>query len=366
MRRKSLLVFLLIVFAGLQQAWPDGGRMHRQSWSRPIPLGISGGNSRDFFVSGMSEYCCSGTLGAAVKNASGDMFILSNNHVLARDNKGRLGELITQPGLVDMNCESNPSQAVGKLSRVVRYRFSNQANYVDAALARALPGAVATSGRILDIGPPGPPVEAAIGMRVKKSGRTSGRTTGIVDALNVTALVEMPTHCGSSSSNRIRFVNQIYVRNATSVKFLRAGDSGSLLVQNKQACPGTVGLLYAGDDRGNGVANRIQDVLRILNVSIVGCGNPGLVPFQARMNKTMTDPNFIAASGVQSRHQETLLRLPGLIGVGIGGDATHPDKLAIVVFIKRGPQAAAAARAVPPQLESMTVRKVYTSGFVAF
>ncbi len=64
---------------------------------RPIPLGTSGGNIKD----STRLFCCSGTLGSLVQDGNAVLYVLSNNHVLARSNSGRAGDAIIQPGLID-------------------------------------------------------------------------------------------------------------------------------------------------------------------------------------------------------------------------------------------------------------------------
>src|ERR1043166_6921632 len=64
--------------------------------------GVSGGNINDITRS----FCCSGTLGSLV-TGGGTFYILSNNHVLARQDQAASGEDISQPGLADNHCQSN-------------------------------------------------------------------------------------------------------------------------------------------------------------------------------------------------------------------------------------------------------------------
>src|SRR5437868_4770795 len=79
--------------------WADSGPAHRVDEPFPIQLGTSGGNIKDI----SKGFCYGGTLGALVKDASGNQYILSNNHVLARTNVAALGENIIQPGLIDQS-----------------------------------------------------------------------------------------------------------------------------------------------------------------------------------------------------------------------------------------------------------------------
>lgn len=61
---------------------------------RPLHSGVSIGNDKE---------CAAGTLGCVVTDGT-DNFILSNNHVLARQNLAKLGEKIDQPGRYELNC----------------------------------------------------------------------------------------------------------------------------------------------------------------------------------------------------------------------------------------------------------------------
>ncbi len=82
---------------------------------RPIKLGVSGGNVND--IGG--GFCCVGTLGSLVTNGPND-YILSNNHVLARQStatsSASLGEDIIQPGLADSSCVAVSDSKVAALS----------------------------------------------------------------------------------------------------------------------------------------------------------------------------------------------------------------------------------------------------------
>jgi hypothetical protein len=78
--------------------------------------------------------------------------------------------------------------------------------------------------------------EAELGMEVKKSGRTTGLTSGTVQLLDASVQV------GYGAGKIALFTNQILTTNMS-----QGGDSGSLLVdgEGKKA----VGLLFAGSDQ---------------------------------------------------------------------------------------------------------------------
>jgi hypothetical protein len=360
----SLLCFLLILVLFHPSVYSDNGPAHRKKQPRPIKLGTSGGNVLDSTDDFGVTTCCSGTLGSLVKDADGKLYVLSNNHVFAKVNKAHIGDGISQPGLIDARC-SQFTEQVAHLSKFVKYRFgSGGRNLVDAAIAEIISGEVNEAGKIIDIGLPGEPVEAALGMRVKKSGRTSGKTLGVVTALNVSLRVQIPVACGSSDIKLVRFVDQVVVEPVGPRLFVKGGDSGSLIVERKRHCPGSVALLFAGTDDGIAIGNRIQNVLRKLHVSMVGCGPA--VPVAGTLNSrdlTVSHPRLVAAEAVQARHEEELLNIPGAIGVGLGFAKPGSQEIGLVVFVQRGVFSASSANSMPVKIEGLSVRRVVTGPF---
>jgi hypothetical protein len=133
-------------------------------------------------------------------------------------------------------------------------------NTVDAAFVQSSRARV--NKTILDIGNPSPTIiEPVIGASVRKSGRTTGLTTGTINTINTSINVGY-TSCGTA-----RFVGQIII---TPGSFSAAGDSGSPILRNVWDSAGRrrpVGLLFAGSSTLT-VANRIGDVLGALHSQI--------------------------------------------------------------------------------------------------
>ena len=97
---------------------------------------------------------------------------------------------------------------------------------------------------------------------MKKYGRTTEETHGYAYAINGIVRV-------GYSGGTARFVNQVFVEGQHG-PFLKAGDSGSLLVTD-DAAANPVGLLFAGDNSGKfAVANQIDAVLGRFGVEIDG------------------------------------------------------------------------------------------------
>lgn len=103
------------------------------------------------------------------------------------------------------------------------------------------------------------PIDAAVGMRVEKTGRATGCTTGIVS--DVCATVPLAFDIGL-----LHFDDQILIKTTTSSVFADDGDLGSLVVD--VASGRATGLLIGGSSEYS-IANHIGDVLQILNVTLV-------------------------------------------------------------------------------------------------
>lgn len=362
---KKFLFTLILIFVGVTQIYSDIP-LHRKRQARPVKMGTSGGNANDQ----TADFCCSGTLGALVRNSEGINYILSNNHVLGIANKAKLGDAITQPGAIDNNCGVPDSNIVARFTRFIKIKFGqNTNNKVDAAVAEAIQGQVNTSGFILEIKNPGQPEQAQLGMGVKKAGRTTGLRRGVIDTLNLTVRVSFSNQCGSDGSKVARFTDQIGISDApggTKPPFIAGGDSGSLLVKNVGNCPATIGLLFAGDDIGNAAANRIQNVLNLLGqgMRIVGCGTQAM-QIEDPYALTMNHPQVLNAAAIQRRYEDALFSIPGVIGVGLGLANTHSRDLALVVYTTRGTDVAKAANILPQRLDNLPVLKKITGEFRA-
>ncbi|HET6512816.1 MAG TPA: hypothetical protein VFH43_11530 [Candidatus Kapabacteria bacterium] len=210
-----------------------------------IPAGVSVGNGRENSA---------GTIGAVVMK-NGIRYMLSNNHVLARQNNAQIGEQIVQPGRADTR--GVPSETIAILSAYKPVSFT-QNNQIDAAIARYT-GYHSYSVIDQAFKPSQIIASARAGQAVMKMGRTTGLTKGIVQSTNVTIKVDF-------DGRTAVFQNQIYVKGDLG-DFLKAGDSGSLLVTQQGAHP--IGLLFAGGD-GSAFANPIKPVLDYFGVTMVG------------------------------------------------------------------------------------------------
>ena len=220
---------------------------------RPAPLGASIGHPD----------ITAGTLGFKVKDAAGNSFIVSNNHVMANSNNASIGDNILQPGPFDGGVD--PADKIGTLSDFVEIDFSGSNNVVDAAIASIVSTDVLSSTPA-DEGygqPSSTTVAAFVNMGVQKYGRTTEHTQGTVAAINATVDVCYKPQGFFGCAKLARFVNQVIITPGT---FSAGGDSGSGIVTNDGNL-NPVGLLFAGSSSYT-IANPIGPVLSAFGVSV--------------------------------------------------------------------------------------------------
>lgn len=200
-----------------------------------------------------------GTLGLGMRGFggfAGKIFALSNNHVLANENRSRIGDPVIQPGRLDGGDPANDT--VGALFDFVPLKFSDPAapnptsNRVDAACAEITEFGD-MNREIFWVGYPKgwrtrQSVQDAIqaDSRVQKTGRTTGFTTGNIADVAFDGFV-------GYDSGAAFFEDQLLI---TPGNFSDAGDSGSCILDMAE---NIVGLLFAGGATHT-IGNFIEDV----------------------------------------------------------------------------------------------------------
>jgi hypothetical protein len=330
-------------------------------FTAPIPLGTSGGNAEDSSTTGGTTYCCGGTIGALVSRG-GKLYILSNNHVLARSDLAAVGEAIIQPALVDNNCSAFGAVSAANLSQFFNLEDDPRPN-VDAALAEIVPGAVDPWGTIVQLGGttigdqptdgtpnPGPGVAPTIGREVAKSGAATGLTCGTILSTDTTIYVEYQLGCNSGSTYVCDFTDQIVIEDAG---FSAQGDSGSLVVTRDTADP--VGLLFAGTATDT-VASPVAVIMQQLAdkdtgeqfvfagdgavgphpVAACAIALPASAPAVAMEGAVLTASDRQAAVEARDSHAKDLLGRAGVLALGLGRSYDHPGRAAVLAFVGRG------------------------------
>lgn len=189
-------------------------------------------------------------------------YILSNNHVLAKENDGRKGSPVIQPGPADGGKE--PNDAVATLTRFVE--LAKDGNRVDAAIAAVKDGININRNSLAGLGKLAGARDARIekAEKVFKIGRTTGLTEGRVSAFEIDGLQVMYPY----PLLTLTFDDQMEIgaRNA-SAPFSRGGDSGALVVDSRNRA---IGLLFAGNDTSVTYINHIHSIVDSLKIRFPG------------------------------------------------------------------------------------------------
>jgi len=235
---------------------------------RPAPMGYSIGHPA----------ITAGTLGARVTDGT-NVFVLSNNHVLANSNAATIGDAEYQPGPYDGGTSADQ---IATLFAFKPIDFSGGSNTFDAAIARTDVSSTGNSTPTDDgYGAPSTQIfgdanndrvvddrNALLGIHVQKYGRTTKLTHGTITGINASVDIcyeVLIIFCVKSA----HYVDQLIITPGT---FSGGGDSGSLIVTDN-ADKNPVALLFAGSSSET-IANRIDLVLNYFNVSIDGSNEP--------------------------------------------------------------------------------------------
>jgi len=171
--------------------------------------------------------------------------------VLADVDRLPLGTPIVQPGPEVPPFVTNPNDTFATLRRVIPIQFptaenTQPINRFDAAIANVTDGRLVATGTMLGVPNYDPTVVVPPrpGMRVIKSGRTTGVTRGVVAAVAVDGV---QVNYGTHSIPRIAVYDGTIeiVGTVANQPFSLPGDSGSVILEEDTGRP--VALLFAGD-----------------------------------------------------------------------------------------------------------------------
>lgn len=255
---------------------------------RPAPLGFSVGHPA----------ITAGTIGARVIDAAGNVYLLSNNHVLANGNDAAIGDAALQPGPFD---GGTAADRIGTLAAFQAIDFSGAANTIDAAIALVQQGDLANATPSDGYGTPSAAIfgdanhdglfddkSALLGRSVQKFGRTTLLTKGQITGINATVTICYEVwfiFCLKSA----RFVDQLIIEPGG---FSGGGDSGSLIVTDDQNL-NPIGLLFAGS-ASQTIANRVDLVLARFGVTVdAGPPPPPPTPVTDVAVQTVSAPAFV-------------------------------------------------------------------------
>jgi hypothetical protein len=238
-------------------ATPPSCSIHRRRRQRPVVGGISTGHY-DITAGTIACFCRSTRAGDDPEA----VHALSNNHVFANVNQALIGDPLYQPGPADGGTSAD---YLAKLHRFVPIHLGGiEPNQVDAAIGALLP-TIPHNSEVCSIGAVSGTLEPAVDMPVRKHGRTTGYSEGAIDDVEYDALVGMDHNDPDVVA---LFENQLRIISSNSGPIGLGGDSGSSVFHRTENR--IVGLYFAGPRSGSyGIANRIEDVLRELEIVLI-------------------------------------------------------------------------------------------------
>jgi len=222
--------------------------------------GISIGPARTFRVvppevPKAGEYVIAGTLGAfaVTRDEHRKVLGLTTFHVGCVDDSWSVGDEFVHPSRVDGGVPG--ADLVAVLDRAAL------AGSVSAAGLRM--GARPFRAEVVDIGAVTGSARAEVGSTVRKRGRTTGLTYGVITSTDATVRLDFGPGVGVRT---LRDQIRVY----SSERFGDHGDSGAVLVDADNR---VVGLYVAGSG-STGFANPVEPVLRQLDVELLTPGVP--------------------------------------------------------------------------------------------
>lgn len=203
-----------------------------------------------------------GTFGCLVRkrdDPDGDLYVLSNSHVLANEGLCQVGDVIIQAGRYDGGID--PDDILCELVEWVPFEFSESGypNLVDAAIARVKNTAEVTSAVHLIGVPNGHSTYVRRGMQVKKSGRTTDFTLGEITDTDYRLQLWYKKPDGSGKA-RAGLADQVLC-----TRYTAPGDSGAAVFNTSD---NVVGLHFAGSS-STSIFNRIGHVFDALGLELV-------------------------------------------------------------------------------------------------
>jgi len=210
-------------------------------------------------VEAAGDYLVVGTLGALVvsRAPARQVMGLTSFHVACVDDAWSVGDPMAHPSRVD---DGNPlTDQIGTLSRAAL------SGTVDGAALLLTPGRQVLP-EVVGLGPVIGPATARVGALVRKRGRTTGVTEGVVASTDALVSLDFGNGIGVRTLR-----DQIRVQAGPGRRLADHGDSGSVLMDESNR---VVGLYCAGNASGTlGFANPIGRVLDQLDVDVL-TGHP--------------------------------------------------------------------------------------------
>lgn len=201
------------------------------------------------------DYLVVGTLGALVvsRAPARQVMGLTSFHIACVDDAWSVGDPMAHPSRVD---GGHPLvDQIGSLSRAALSGTVDGAALLLARHRHVLP-------EVVGLGPVTGSARASVGSLVRKRGRTTGLTEGVVASTDAAVSLDFGNGIGVRTLR-----DQIRVQGAPGGRFADHGDSGAVLMDEGNRI---VGLYCAGNAAGTlGFANPVHQVLDQLDVDVL-------------------------------------------------------------------------------------------------
>lgn len=249
--------------------------MHQSNGHKFYTCGssISVGNNRE-----------AGTLGCLVRDATGQIFGLSNNHVSGACSYAPTGLPVIAPGILDVSPNNPHPFTLGIHTRQLPMHVGDPSSIdhtqnSDAALFQIVnPNAVSSMQRQY-YDTPTSVMDLVSGMKIEKIGRSTDRKHGFVQG-EVIGAVPISYAAGQYGFSGMVYFEPLWVAHGIADLFSDSGDSGSLVTHvDTVGIRHAVGLVVGGcADSGSPGGKRsiilpLRSILNRLNVELVANHN---------------------------------------------------------------------------------------------
>jgi hypothetical protein len=222
-----------------------------------------------------------GTLGCLVQDADGELYGLSNHHVIADCGQALPGTPILAPGVLDVAAGTLPPFTIGFHARVPPIIVGSPAlvdvtGNVDAALFRVAEPARVSSWQGSHHDTPGEVLAPFEEMAVQKVGRTTGLTEGVVESYifdPVPVVYDIKVHFSAVEEETFRATIHyagLFLVRGSGGPFAQPGDSGALVTavvaEGRRAA---VGLVLGGTGADTCYIMPLAPILRTFGVELV-------------------------------------------------------------------------------------------------
>lgn len=254
--------------------------------ANPCAVHVTGAGS--FYTCGSSisvgNARAAGTLCCLLKDAAGEIFGLSNNHVSGACNYAPVGLPIVAPGILDV-APRNPAPFTIGFHHYQLPLYLGDPSVVNtnenqdiAVFKLAAPNKVSSMQQnVFDT--PTSSMPLVPGMEVEKVGRTSGHTNGRVLSV-ITGPVDVGYSAPQYNFTGLAYFETMFLVHGLSDRFSEGGDSGSLVVHtDASGVRHAVGIVVAGAEDSSAPGGKLSLIMPIhlvlakLGMTLVGGHN---------------------------------------------------------------------------------------------